>query len=143
MRRPCGLFMGRLPRPTRSCIPSHNRASSHPTTFDPEPRKGLCWAAPSDRGITRVEEPTHSVTGRWRAYDDHDLIARDKANLDIFWLRDDSLEDSDNLPDPGVIAQEIVEDLEAALEQFREIATDQRFFWSELCSLKGGILWSR
>jgi type I restriction enzyme M protein len=40
------------------------------------------------------------------------------------WLRDESLEDSDNLPDPDVLAQEIVEDLEAALEQFREIAND-------------------
>jgi type I restriction enzyme M protein len=47
-----------------------------------------------------------------------------KASLDIFWLRDESLEDSDNLPDPDVLAQEIVEDLEAALEQFREIAAD-------------------
>jgi type I restriction enzyme M protein len=53
-----------------------------------------------------------------------ELIARDKASLDIFWLRDESLEDSDNLPEPGVIAQEIVEDLEAALEQFKEIAED-------------------
>jgi type I restriction enzyme M protein len=44
--------------------------------------------------------------------------------LDIFWLRDESLENSDNLPDPGVLAQEIVEDLEAALEQFRLIAED-------------------
>jgi hypothetical protein len=49
---------------------------------------------------------------------------RDKASLDIFWLRDESLEDSDNLPDPYVLAQEIVDDLEAALEQFREIAND-------------------
>jgi len=49
---------------------------------------------------------------------------RDKASLDIFWLRDESLEESDNLPDPDVLAQEIVEDLEAALEQFREIALD-------------------
>jgi type I restriction enzyme M protein len=48
----------------------------------------------------------------------------DKASLDIFWLKDESLEASDNLPDPDVIAQEIVEDLEAALEQFREIASD-------------------
>jgi type I restriction enzyme M protein len=48
----------------------------------------------------------------------------DKASLDIFWLKDESLEASDNLPDPDIIAQEIVEDLEAALEQFREIATD-------------------
>ena len=62
--------------------------------------------------------------GRWRAYEHKDLIARDKASLDIFWLKDDSLSDSENLPDPDVIAQEIVEDLEAALAQFREIAGD-------------------
>jgi type I restriction enzyme M protein len=41
-----------------------------------------------------------------------------------FWLRDESLEESDNLPHPDVLAQEIVEDLEATLEQFREIATN-------------------
>jgi type I restriction enzyme M protein len=52
------------------------------------------------------------------------LIARDKASLDIFWLKDESLEDSENLPDPGILAKEIVEDLEAALTQFREIAED-------------------
>jgi type I restriction enzyme M protein len=62
--------------------------------------------------------------GRWRAYDYEELINRDKASLDIFWLRDESLEESENLPDPDVLAQEIVEDLEAALEQFREIAAD-------------------
>ena len=49
---------------------------------------------------------------------------RDKASLDIFWPRDESFEESDNLPDPDVLAQEIVEDLEAALEPFREIAGD-------------------
>ena len=48
-------------------------------------------------------------------------MARDKANLDIFWLRDESLEDSANLPDPDVLAQEIADDLEAALEQIRGI----------------------
>ncbi|HEX7971344.1 MAG TPA: hypothetical protein VF501_03890 [Thiobacillus sp.] len=62
--------------------------------------------------------------GRWRAYDYEDLVNRDKASLDIFWLRDESLADSDNLPAPEVIAAEIVEDLEAALEQFREILAD-------------------
>jgi type I restriction enzyme M protein len=62
--------------------------------------------------------------GRWRAYDYEELAARDKASLDIFWLRDDALADSDNLPAPAIIAQEIVDDLEAALEQFRLIATD-------------------
>jgi type I restriction enzyme M protein len=62
--------------------------------------------------------------GRWRAYAYDELIARDKASLDIFWLKDDSLEDSDNLPAPEVIAQEMIEDLEGALEQLRAIAAD-------------------
>ena len=51
-------------------------------------------------------------------------MSRDKASLDIFWLKDESLEASDNLPDPDVIAQEIVEDLGAALELFRKIVGD-------------------
>ena len=46
----------------------------------------------------------------------------DEASLDIFWLRDESLEDSSNLPAPDVLAQEIVDDPEAALELFRKIA---------------------
>lgn len=62
--------------------------------------------------------------GRWRAYSYDELIARDKASLDIFWLKDDALADSNNLPAPGMIAQEIVEDLQAALEQFKLIAAD-------------------
>jgi type I restriction enzyme M protein len=64
------------------------------------------------------------LEGRWRSYDYQELINRDKASLDIFWLKDQSLEDSENLPDPGVIGREIVDDLEAALEQFRLIAED-------------------
>ena len=52
-----------------------------------------------------------------------ELMARDKVSLDILWLRDESLEDTANLPPPGVIAAEIVEDLEAALAEFAEIAT--------------------
>ena len=51
-------------------------------------------------------------------------MTRDKASLDIFWVRDESLADSDNPPPPDVIAQEIVDYLEAALEQFRLIASD-------------------
>ena len=75
----------------------------------------------NQRSATWTEE---NQIGRWRAYDYEELIARDKASLDIFWLKDDSLEDSDNLPEPGILAAEIVEDLQAALEQFREIAAD-------------------
>jgi hypothetical protein len=63
-------------------------------------------------------------TERFKSFAYEDLIKRDKVNLDIFWLKDESLEDSANLPPPDVIAAEIVEDLEAALEQFAEIAAD-------------------
>ncbi|MGE6759049.1 N-6 DNA methylase [Corallococcus interemptor] len=62
--------------------------------------------------------------GRWRSYDYEELLQRDKVSLDIFWLKDESLEDSANLPAPDVIAGEIVDDLRAALEQFEAIQTD-------------------
>ena len=62
--------------------------------------------------------------GRWRTYRYDELMARDKANLDIFWLRDASLQDGANLPPPEVIAAEIVEDLRAALEEFELISLD-------------------
>jgi len=64
---------------------------------------------------------SESLDGRWRAYDYAELIARDKTNLDIFWLKDKTLEDSENLPAPEVLAAEIVEQLEAALTEFKEV----------------------
>ncbi len=60
-------------------------------------------------------------TERFRSFAYEELAARDKASLDIFWLKDDSLEQSENLPAPEVLAAEIVENLESALEQFRSI----------------------
>ena len=83
------------------------------TCFNPTKRQ--------ERLATWDEE---NPSGRWRAYPLDDILARDKVNLDIFWLRDDSLADNENLPAPDVIAAEIVEDLEVALEQFRLIAQD-------------------
>ena len=61
---------------------------------------------------------------RFRRFSYEDLVKRDKVNLDIFWLRDESMEDSANLPPPDQIADEIVEDLRAALEQLEEIVGD-------------------
>ena len=63
-------------------------------------------------------------TEQFKSFTYDELIKRDKVNLDIFWLKDDALEDSANLPAPGIIATEIVEDLRAALAQFEEIETD-------------------
>ena len=48
--------------------------------------------------------------GRWRPYTYAELIGRDKVSLDLFWLRDESLEDSANLPDPHLLAQEVADD---------------------------------
>jgi type I restriction-modification system DNA methylase subunit len=76
-------------------------------------------------GAPHKRKPTWSEKnpeGRWRCFDYEELIKRDKVNLDIFWLKDKSLEESESLPEPQVIAEEIVEDLESALEQFSSIA---------------------
>jgi type I restriction enzyme M protein len=62
-------------------------------------------------------------TERFRPFTYDELVERDKASLDIFWLRDDALEDTENLPPPEIIAGEIVEDLESALAEFEAIAT--------------------
>lgn len=61
--------------------------------------------------------------GRWRCFDYEDLLKRDKLSLDLFWIKDESLEDSASLPDPDVLAAEIVEDLQDALEQFTGFVT--------------------
>lgn len=60
--------------------------------------------------------------GRWRKYPYEEIINRDKTNFDIFWLKDDSFIDLENLPEPDDLALEIVENIEAALESFKEIA---------------------
>lgn len=60
-------------------------------------------------------------TERFKSFSYEELTKRDKVNLDIFWVKDNSLEDSDNLPAPSVIAREIIENLESALEHFEEI----------------------
>ncbi len=65
-------------------------------------------------------------TERFKSFTYEELIKRDKVNLDIFWLKDESLEDSANLPAPEIIAADIVEDLEAALQQFAAIAQDMK-----------------
>lgn len=60
--------------------------------------------------------------GRWRSYTYEELEKRDKLNLDLFWIKDRSLTDAESLPAPEILAQEIADDLEAALEQFTKIA---------------------
>ena len=61
-------------------------------------------------------------TERFKCYTYAELMARDKASLDIFWLKDDSLDNLDDLPPPDVLQQEIIDHLEAALAAFRDVA---------------------
>jgi type I restriction enzyme M protein len=60
---------------------------------------------------------------RFHRYSIEDLLARDKVNLDIFWLKDDSLDDPDLLPPPDEVAAEVVESLQTALDRFRSVAS--------------------
>ena len=58
------------------------------------------------------------------SYSYEEIVVRDKTSLDLSWLRDDSLEDSANLPEPHILAQEIADDLRAALAQIEDVLAD-------------------
>ncbi|MGD0650386.1 MAG: N-6 DNA methylase [Verrucomicrobiia bacterium] len=80
-------------------------------------------------GKLHTRKPTWSASnpeGRWRCFDYEELLKRDKLSLDLFWIKDKSLTDTDSLPAPDVLAGEIADDLETALEQFTKIAAKLR-----------------
>ena len=62
--------------------------------------------------------------GRWRKFSYDELTARDKTSLDVFWLKDKSLTDLDNLPEPDELVEEIIENLEAGLNSFRQVLSE-------------------
>lgn len=65
-----------------------------------------------------------SPEGRWRPFNYDEIARRDKLNLDIFWIRDKSLEDAESRPEPDVLAKEIAADLQVEMEQFASIAAE-------------------
>ena len=77
----------------------------------------VAWYSQKNRNARKESE-------RFKSFSYDELTKRDKLNLDIFWLKDDALEESANLPAPEIIAADITADLEAALEQFATIAED-------------------
>jgi type I restriction enzyme M protein len=79
---------------------------------------------PGERQHRKATWSEKKPAGRWRPYSFDEVAARDKVSLDLFWPRDESLEDSANLPDPHVIAEEIAEDLRDALEQIESVLID-------------------
>ncbi len=76
---------------------------------------------PENRHERKETWSPENPDGRWRKFTYEEIIARDKTSLDIFWIKDKSLADLDNLPDPDVLVEEIVENLEDALESFQEL----------------------
>lgn len=79
---------------------------------------------PANRFGRRETWSESNPDGRWRKYTYEEIAARDKTSLDIFWIKDKTLTDLDNLPDPDVLAQDIMENLQSAIEYFKEIAVE-------------------
>jgi type I restriction enzyme M protein len=98
----------------------HHTLKKNPLKLDDLKDFIECYS-PTNRHKRKETWNEENVDGRWRKFSYEDILNRDKTNLDITWLKDKSLADLDNLPDPDVLALEIIENLEAGLESFRAI----------------------
>ena len=76
---------------------------------------------PENRYERKETYSLENPEGRWRKFDVKDILERDKTSLDIFWIKDKSLADLENLPSPDELADDIIENLESALDSFREL----------------------
>ncbi len=99
----------------------HHTLKKNPLKLDDLQDFINCYQPENRHKRTEVFNAKTNPEGRWRKFTYEEIISRDKTSLDITWLKDKSLADLDNLPDPDVLAQEIMENLEAGLENFRSI----------------------
>ncbi|MCZ8335470.1 MAG: hypothetical protein O9328_14490 [Rhodobacteraceae bacterium] len=76
---------------------------------------------PTNRHERRATWSEDQPEGRWRSFPRDELLARDKASFDLFWLKDKSLTYLDNLPEPDELAEEIIESIEAGLESLKSV----------------------
>ena len=81
----------------------------------------LPFGNPENRHVRTETWSEENPEGRWRKFTYDEVIARDKTNLDIFWLKDKSLTDLDNLPDPDEIAEDIIGNLEEGIGSFKKV----------------------
>tara|TARA_R110000782_G_scaffold237188_1_gene323292 strand:- start:4915 stop:6369 length:1455 start_codon:yes stop_codon:yes gene_type:complete len=100
----------------------HHTPKKDPLTYDSLKDFVKCYNS-NDRSKRQETYNKTNPNGRWRKYKYEEIITNDKTSLDITWLKDNSLTDLDNLPEPDIIANEIVENLEAGLESFKAIIT--------------------
>ena len=98
----------------------HHTLKKSPLTFEDLSDFIKCYN-PENRNLRTETWSNENPEGRWRKFTYEEIIARDKTNLDIFWIKDKSLTDLDNLPEPDEIASEIIENLEEGIAGFRKV----------------------
>lgn len=101
----------------------HHTLKRKPMTYEHLKDFIECYK-PGERHKREETWSENNEDGRWRKYSYEEIISRDKTSLDITWIKDESLTDLENLPDPDVLAGDIVENLEAGLESFRQIVEE-------------------
>ncbi|MGH8432979.1 MAG: N-6 DNA methylase [Pseudomonas sp.] len=99
----------------------HHTLKKKPLRFEDLQDFITCYHPENRHERQETWHATDNPEGRWRKYSLEQILARDKTSLDIFWLKDKSLTDLENLPEPDDLAEEIIENIEAGLNSFREI----------------------
>ena len=103
----------------------HFTLKQHPMT-DADLDDFIACYNPQNRYERKETWSEENPDGRWRKFSADDIVKRDKKSLDIFWIKDKSLADLDNLPSPDVLADDIIENLQSALESFQELKKQLR-----------------
>jgi type I restriction enzyme M protein len=98
----------------------HFTLKQHPLTDEDLDDFVRCYN-PSNRHDRKETWSEDNPDGRFRRFDVKQILERDKTSMDIFWIKDKSLADLDNLPDPDVLASEIIDNLQSALDSFQEL----------------------
>ena len=98
----------------------HFTLKQHPMT-DADLLDFIACYNPENRHERKETWSDENPDGRWRRFSVDEILKRDKTSLDIFCIKDKSLADLDNLPDPDVLADDIIENLQSALESFQEL----------------------
>lgn len=98
----------------------HFTLKQHPMT-DADLLDFIACYNPENRHERKETWSDENPDGRWRRFSVDEILKRDKTSLDIFWIKDKSLADLDNLPDPDLLADDIIENLQSALESFQEL----------------------
>src|SRR3972149_158177 len=104
----------------------HHTLKKNPLKLDDLKEFIECYKPESRHKRKETWDSNTNPDGRWRRFTYNEIINRDKTSLDITWLKDKSLADLDNLPDPDTLAAEIIENIEAGLENFKEILSSFR-----------------